>query len=192
MRTGGIPHRDEGGRAGEPEGPCPERLGPAGDSNVEQELAPVLAARRTPVAGRQWCPFTGLRSRSPRRLPGGAGSGQTLLSPARPRLPRAPGGLGSAGSRAQTGGARTPLAPRVVRGAPAGLQRGEGAGTWQRGARPRSGLAPQDGHPWEHGGRCWERGALSGRREQAPSPPVPASPGEGERAPTQHPCLLVT
>lgn len=121
-----------------------------------------LAARRAQVAGRQWCPFTGLRSRSPRRLPGGAGSSQTLLSPAR-RLPRASGGPGSKGTPT---GAR--CGSKLPCGAPASGRRGRALGS----------AGPGLGRGWSHqtatpGG--WRGGVGGGElewEERLPRPPA--------------------
>lgn len=118
------------------------------------------------MAGRQWCPFTGLGSRSPRRLPGGAGSSQTLLSPAR-RLPRASGGPGSKGTPT---GARCGL--KLPCGAPASGRRGRAPGSAE----------PCLGRGWPHqtatpgGWRGGVGGGVLEWEERTGSPRPPASP----------------
>lgn len=76
------------------------------------------------------------------------------------------------------------------------LPRGSSAGK----ARAPGSAEPGLGRGWPHRTATPGRmGAVLGvgcfeweERTGSLPPPVPASPGEGERAPTQHPCLLVT
>lgn len=159
--------------------------------------------------GRQCCPFTGLRSLRPRRLPGGAGSSQTPLSPGG-CLSAGPGGLrltsegrrGAGGLTGREGGGAGPghrLVPSAVRSCQQGASRGRvrapgacgtpawfGAGTHKRATQGWM-------EEW-----CWERGVLSGRREHVSPPYAPllappplclwvfSAPGGEEGVPTHH------
>lgn len=148
--------------------------------------------------GRQWCPFTGLGSLRPLRLPGGASSGQTPLSPGgglsaglASRRVTSEGRPGAEGLTGRGSGGAGPGRRPVVRAVLNSLQ-GSSLGTVRA---PGTRGTPA----WVGAGRmeerCWERGALSGRREQASPPHVPhtplvlwvlPSPGGGEGVPTHH------
>lgn len=176
---GAHPGTVKGGlRAGEPEGPCPEMLGLAGDSSVGQELALGPGSLLSPGRGEDNGAHSGARGPPPslpsagRQLrPDAALSWPLLVCGAHFR-----GRLGDGGPTGRGRGGAGPgrrLVPCVVRSS--------SAVTWHTWNPARVEPLRRPPHkratPGRMEERCWER-ALSGRRRQVPvlTPPCPHHP----------------